>query len=313
MGWSRDEVWFDIDVLWFREQARQPFAAVVLELPALPSFSTPAETGLDWSRRRRLEAQAARRRRLTTRTVPAVALVLGSASMLSFAALRPASGVQRATSLQEDPPSQTFRFGLAGLEVSEVPAPPVVPAAPKHEERPARFASVEWNRATSVGLPYGGRLVDGTQLPVEGADWVTWNPNTDSVPNQPHRLYGNERTIRAIVSVIGGYRARHPDAPRVVVGDISLLHGGRMDQHVSHQNGLDVDVYYPRTDGHLSAPILTSQVDRVLAQDLLDRFIAAGAQVVFVGYATGLRGPSGVVVPYPNHENHMHVRFARPG
>ena len=232
--------------------------------------------------------------------------------MLSYSALRPASGGQRAGVLQEDPPSQTFRFGLAGLEISEVPSAPFAPA-PKHEERPARFASVEWNHATSVGLPYGGRLVDGTQLPVEGADWVTWNPNTDSVPNLRHRLYGNERTIRAIVSVIGGYRTAHPAAPRVVVGDISLEHGGTMDQHVSHQNGLDVDIYYPRLDRHLSAPIATSQVDRVLAQDLLDRFVAAGAQVVFVGYATGLRGQSGVVVPYPNHENHMHVRFPQPG
>ena len=85
-----------------------------------------------------------------------------------------------------------------------------------------------------------------------------------------------------------------------------------MDQHVSHQNGLDVDVYYPRLDRHLSAPIATDQIDRALAQDLLDRFVAAGAQTVFVGYSTGLRGPSGVVVPYPNHENHMHVRFPTP-
>ncbi|MBA3780193.1 MAG: hypothetical protein H0X16_13035, partial [Chloroflexi bacterium] len=43
--------------------------------------------------------------------------------------------------------------------------------------------------------------------------------------------------------------------------------------------------------------------------NLLDRFLAAGARVVFVGYSSGLRGESGVVVPYPNHENHMHVRF----
>ena len=93
MGWRRDEVWFEIDVLWFREQARQPFVALALELPPLPSFSSPAQTGLDASRRRRLESQAARKRRLATRTVPAVALVLGSASMLSFAALRPAGSM----------------------------------------------------------------------------------------------------------------------------------------------------------------------------------------------------------------------------
>ena len=311
MGWRRDEVWFEVDVLWFREQPRLPFVA--LELPALPSFSSPAETGLDLSRRRRLEAQSARKRRLATRTVPAVALVLGSASMLSFAALRPASAGQRPGLLAEDPPSQTFRFGLAGLEVAEVPAPPVVPPAQSSQPQAARYEPVDWHSATSVGLPYSGRLVSGTQLPVAGADWVTWNPNTDSVPNLRHRLYGNERTIRAILSVVGAYRNAHPGAPRVLIGDISLRDGGRMDQHVSHRNGLDVDVYYPRLDRYLSAPIATSQVDRTLAQDLLDRFVAAGARTVFVGSATGLRGPSGVVVPYPNHENHMHVRFSSPG
>jgi hypothetical protein len=31
--------------------------------------------------------------------------------------------------------------------------------------------------------------------------------------------------------------------------------------------------------------------------------------MVFVGYSTGLHGPARVVIPYPNHENHMHVRF----
>jgi murein endopeptidase len=141
---------------------------------------------------------------------------------------------------------------------------------------------------------------------------VTWDPVTDSVPNEPHRLYGNEHTIRTIVSVIAAYRAAHPDAPRVLVGDISFRGGGPMDQHRSHQNGLDVDVYYPRLDRALRAPLATDQIDPRLAQDLLDRFVAAGAQMVFVGYSTGLRGPDGIVIPYPNHENHMHVRFPPP-
>ena len=141
---------------------------------------------------------------------------------------------------------------------------------------------------------------------------MTWNPVTDSVPNQPNRLYGNEHTIRTVLAVIAAYRAGTPDVQRVVIGDISFRDGGRMNQHVSHQNGLDVDVYYPRRDRHLGAPLATSQIDLELAQDLLDRFVAAGAQMVFVGYSTGLPGPSGVVVPYPNHENHMHVRFPPP-
>jgi murein endopeptidase len=82
------------------------------------------------------------------------------------------------------------------------------------------------------------------------------------------------------------------------------------DEHVSHQNGLDVDVYLPRLDRQLRAPRAPGEIDRRLAQDLLERFLAAGAQVVFVGYSSGLHGPGGKVVPYPGHENHMHVRFA---
>ena len=321
MGWRRDEVWFDTDVLWFREQPRRPFGALALETPAFAVNAlelplVPVATGLAASRQRRLAAQAARRRRLATRTVPAVALVLGSATMLPIYALRHGSGGRAAGPLEEDPPSLTFRFDLARPGIPEAPFLGRPASSRKPAERglarAVELGTVEWHRATSVGLPYAGRLVDGTQLPVEGADWVTWNPVTDSVPNLPHRLYGNERTIRTILSVISAYRAAHADAPRVVVGDISFRDGGRMDEHVSHQNGLDVDVYYPRLDRHLSAPIATSQIDRHLAQDLLDRFVAAGAHTVFVGYSTGLRGPSGVVVPYPNHENHMHVRFPPP-
>ena len=323
MGWRRDEVWFDTDVLWFREQPRKPFTPLAVGFSALltgeleQSLSIPIATGLEASRQRRQAAQSARRRRLATRTVPAMALVLGSATMLPIAAVRHNGGGPGSGPLQEDPPSLTFRLDLERLGIPEAPFLRKNASSRKPVERRLTRASelemVAWHRAASIGLPYSGRLVDGTQLPVEGPDWVTWNPVTDSVPNLPHRLYGNEHTIRTILSVIGAYRTAHPDAPRVVVGDISFRDGGRMDEHVSHQNGLDVDLYYPRLDRHLSAPIATSQIDRDLAQDLLDRFVAAGVQTVFVGYSTGLRGPSGVVVPYPNHENHMHLRFLPSG
>ncbi len=303
MAWRFDEVWLDTDVLWFREQAGGPSGGVAVALPPLPTFG-PRETGLDASRRRRLAAQSARKRRLATRTVPAVALVVGSATMLPIAALRNRGG-QELEPLLADPPSLTFRLEDFSFHLPEKSAAAPEPA------KAAEPVEIEWRRGTSVGLQYAGHLVDGTQLPVEGPDWVTWNPATDSSPNLPHRLYGHERTIRKIVAVLTGYRTAHPDAPRVVVGDISYRDGGRMDQHVSHQNGLDVDVYYPRRDRRLAAPVTTSQIDLELTQDLLDRFLGAGAKIVFVGYSTGLHGPSGVVVPYPNHHNHMHVRFSR--
>ena len=169
--------------------------------------------------------------------------------------------------------------------------------SPQTDPSTAELPRIAWHAATSIGLPYAGYLRDGTQLPVEGSDWVTWNPNTDSRPNLPGRLYGHEHTIRTIIKVLARYREAHPKAPQVVVGDISLRDGGVMDQHVSHENGLDVDIYYPRSDGWLQAPTSTAQIDRRLSQELLDGFVAAGASKIFVGYATDLRGPRDIVTP----------------
>ena len=303
-------MWLDTEVLWFRERPALAVAGPAYVLHPAPL--TPVETGLVASRRRRLAASATRRHRLATRTVPAVALVLGTATMLPIAAVRQGGvGESGSSLLAEDPPSLTFRLPGFRFELPE--APVARPSSKRTEARTLNGAEapprVEWSRATSIGLPYAGRLVEGTQLPVEGPDWITWNPVTDSSPNLPGRLYGNERTIRTILSVLAAYRAAYPDAPRVVVGDISFRGGGAMNEHVSHQNGLDVDVYYPRLDRWLRAPAAPEQVDRHLAQELLDRFVAGGARMVFVGYSSGLRGESDVVVPYPNHENHMHVRF----
>ena len=188
----------------------------------------------------------------------------------------------------------------------------MAPGTARQADEQETFPIIRWARADSQGLHYAGRLSSGTTLPLEGPDWVTWNPVADEVPNRLLRLHGHERTIRAILAVSAAYREANPDAPRIVVGDISFPGGGPMELHRSHQNGLDVDVYYPRRDGFERAPVARRQIDRALTQDLLDRFLAAGAKVIFVGYSLDLVGPNEHVVPYPNHEDHMHVRFRLP-
>jgi hypothetical protein len=296
MGWRRGELWLETE-LWLPERSGAP-AFEGFPVPAVPT----EPPGLAASRRRR---QAWERRRHARRAT-ASAIALSPAVTLMLAGLR-ADGGRRGPVPVEDPPSLTFRFddGILAL--------PERPINAEHAERTVARAhplpTIEWHHARSLGLPYGGSLIDGTQLPIQGPSWVTWNPITDTVPNVPKRLYGNEHTIRAIISVTRAYRAEHPRAPRVVIGDISRDTGGPMDDHVSHQNGLDVDVYFPRRDRRLRAPTATAQIGHRLAQELLDRFVAAGAQYVFIGYSTGLRGPGGVVVPWPGHEYHMHVRF----
>jgi murein endopeptidase len=190
-------------------------------------------------------------------------------------------------------------------------------AAAQAVQGPARTAAAEpampeiaWRASQAIGAPHAGRLAGGVGLPVSGPGWTTWDPARDRVPNRAGRLYGTDRLVRIVLTVLEGYHAAHPNAPRVVIGDLSRRGGGPIDQHVSHQNGLDVDVYFPRRDGKLRPPARVAQIDRRLAQDLVDRFVAAGAQMVFVGPNTGLRGPSGVVVSYPNHDDHVHVRIA---
>jgi hypothetical protein len=303
MSWRRGEVWLDTE-LWLPAGAAVP---AVAGFPIASTLSEALPPGLAASRRRR---EAWERDRMAWRA-KASAIALSPAVMFALAALR-TDGRQGASFAVEDPPSLTFRFDDGIVEAAEFDAP-----APQHAHRKVarerEAPKVVWHHARSLGLPYGGSLVHGTQLPVNGASWVTWDPITDSRPNAPRRLYGNERTIRAILSVTRAYRAAHPHAARVVIGDISREGGGPMDDHVSHQNGLDVDVYFPRLDRALRAPTTTSEIDHRLAQDLLNRFVAAGAQMIFVGYSTELHGPAGVVIPWPGHEYHMHVRFTPPG
>ena len=172
----------------------------------------------------------------------------------------------------------------------------------------------------SHGVPWDGRLVGGVPLAAESEHHFTWDPVRRRSPNRSWRRYGNRRLVRTTVRVLEDYAADHPTAPRVGVGDLSRRGGGDFGArfggigHASHQNGLDVDVYYPRRDRRQRPPRAPRQIDRPLAQDLVDRFVAEGAAKVFVGPNTGLRGPPAIVEVLPSHhDNHMHVRLPGDG
>jgi murein endopeptidase len=188
--------------------------------------------------------------------------------------------------------------------------------APEREEPETMLAEpIRWRRSTAVGQTNAGRLANGVQLPSEGEEFFTWDPIRRTVPNRGWRRWGTDRLIRVVLRVVREFRAAHPGAPRVAVGDLSRPRGGNFGPqygapgHASHQNGLDVDVYYPRQDGREREPASVAQVDRRLAQDLVDRFVREGAKFVFVGLHVGLRGPRRIVQAIPNHDNHLHVRI----
>jgi protein MpaA len=174
---------------------------------------------------------------------------------------------------------------------------------------------IEWRNSHSLGMPWDGRLVRGVQLPAEGEHYFTWDPVKKRSPNRPWRRWGNDRLLRMLLRVLDEYSTAHPEAPRVGIGDLSRPRGGVFDErfggrgHASHQNGLDVDVYYPRRDGQELRAARPAQVERVLSQDLVERFVRAGAVKVFVGPRVGLRGPRRKVEQLIYHDDHMHVRI----
>jgi murein endopeptidase len=233
----------------------------------------------------------------TAKRFLAIAALLGSA--LALAAIVRAAGESR--------PART------APTVTPEPQRPARP--PKPGAARPRTPAIDWRASTPLGTHTAGRLARGVRLPAEGAHFTTWDPVRKRTPNRWWRRYATDDVVRVLLRVTRRFAAAHPDAPRILVGDLSRPRGGDFGRrfgplgHVSHQNGLDADVYLPRKDRRERAARRIGQVDRKLAQDLVDRFVREGARRIFVGAGLRLRGPASVVQPWPNHDDHLHVRF----
>ena len=201
----------------------------------------------------------------------------------------------------------------AATAASGALAYPIAPETPGRVKRPP--PAIEWRASTPLGVPTNGRLVGGVRLPREGRHFFTWDPLRHGSPSPAWRRVGTDGLVRIVLRVVARYAAEHPGAPRVGIGDLSRPRGGDFGPqfggpgHVSHQNGLDVDVYYPRLDRRERPPRTAADVDRRRAQTLVDLFVAVGAERVFVGPNVGLAGPDHVVQVLSHHDNHLHVRI----
>jgi len=104
----------------------------------------------------------------------------------------------------------------------------------------------------SIGLPHRGTLTDAAALPDRGDGFTRFRK--DAVK------WGMPRLVRTIERAARTVREAHPGTPPLVVGDLSMRHGGQTDRHRSHRTGRDVDlVFYALTpDGRpVQAPGFT--------------------------------------------------------
>ena len=185
----------------------------------------------------------------------------------------------------------------------------------------------------AIGPTNRGRLENGVRLP----------PHRAYVIRTPARAYGTEETNRWIVDAFDAVDRRFKHTKVVRIHDISDRDGGRLRDHKSHQNGRDADISYyqlscPRS-GCRFAHFRSSELDVARQWALLEHWLRHGqAEMIFIDYRLqaklyryakrkgvtraqldrwiqyprGRYEPRGVIRHYPNHQDHLHVRFVCP-
>ncbi len=143
-----------------------------------------------------------------------------------------------------------------------------------------------------------------TPLPRSGPGFYSYKPTAQQ--------YGLPETIQALQAIGAAWQRAHPQGPRIGIGDISLRGGGPMRGHKSHQKGVDVDVRLVRNDGREEPTRYQSpQYSRALTQELINLIRANG--ILGVRYIFFNDPAVSGVTPWPNHDDHLHVRFIVPG
>lgn len=107
---------------------------------------------------------------------------------------------------------------------------------------------------------------------------------------------------------------RAGELDRTIVRGVIWQQGGPFPPHSSHQNGLDVDVRYVRSNGS-EGPVdfdgsIASLYDNADTQTLIDKFCNTGAIAIFVDDRANIIGQCTVTAP--GHSSHFHVRYPLP-
>jgi LysM repeat protein/murein endopeptidase len=195
------------------------------------------------------------------------------------------------------------------------------------------YTRVPVSPSQAIGPTNRGRLENAVRLP----------PHRGYVTRTPALTYGTEETTRWIVGAFDAVDAKFKHTKVLRVHDISDRDGGKLRYHKSHQNGRDADMSYYQEEcnsrGCQFEKFRSSDLDVARQWTLLEYWLRHGqAEMIFIDYRlqaklyryakrTGAtkaqldrwiqypRGkyePDGVIRHFPNHEDHLHVRFVCP-
>ncbi|MBL4683773.1 MAG: penicillin-insensitive murein endopeptidase [Nannocystaceae bacterium] len=181
--------------------------------------------------------------------------------------------------------------------------------------------------AIGVGTPQDGRLINGVQIP-EGKGFTR-----RMLPSS----YGTTHAVTSLMVALRDFEAKWPYEPALVLGSMSVKHGGPLEGHKSHQTGRDLDVRLP-LDASVPNwfPIQPHRIDYKALWFLVVALADTGeVTIIFLDYgiqeklfkvAAGLGVPKeerrrmlqwprghaahrGLVRHASGHAKHLHVRF----
>ena len=183
--------------------------------------------------------------------------------------------------------------------------------------------SVSWGNANDGRLYNGVALEDSPGLEVRTVS----------------RAYGTRRTVQMLRAAAADVKARWPDAPKLVVGDLSHKRGGPMRPHKSHASGRDADVsfyyrgnvqlpnFYDMTyetfdavkNWHLFKTLIdTGEVEYIFVTRELQRSLYEYARSIgytkeelapIIQYPRPNRERVGIIRQVGGHDDHFHIRF----
>lgn len=158
------------------------------------------------------------------------------------------------------------------------------------------------------GTPTSGTLHNGLRIANQGTGYQYWwggdLPDSDN--------WGTLELIDLVERVARKwYSLGHPN--HVTSMDMSRQSGGYFGgnpPHTSHQNGLDVDIRYIRSDNSSDGVLITDtqRYSRQRTQELINLFLGTGRVAQILSADTQLQG----ITYDADHTNHFHVRIYDP-